>query len=70
VGARPPAQGFGRTLLEAAVAYELGGTSRLEFRHDGVAYTLEASLAAGAETGGASAEAATVHAIAATLGTA
>jgi two-component sensor histidine kinase len=37
-------RGFGRTLLELAVAYELGGSARLDFPPEGVAYTLEAPL--------------------------
>jgi two-component sensor histidine kinase/PAS domain-containing protein len=38
-------RGFGRTLLELAVAYELGGASRLDFPPEGAAYTLDAPLA-------------------------
>jgi PAS domain S-box-containing protein len=44
VAAPSCARGFGRTLLELAVAYELGGTSRLDFRPEGAAYTLDAPL--------------------------
>jgi two-component sensor histidine kinase len=36
--------GFGRTLIERAVAHELAGEARLEFRPGGVAYELRAPL--------------------------
>ena len=42
------ARGFGRTLVEQAVAYELGGRARLDFEPQGVSYELEAALAAAA----------------------
>jgi two-component sensor histidine kinase len=42
---RPPTRrGFGRTLIEGVVAYELSGRARLDFREDGLAYDLEAPL--------------------------
>ena len=41
----PPARrGFGSLLLERAVAHDLGGSARLEFRREGLAYELEAPL--------------------------
>jgi PAS domain S-box-containing protein len=44
--AAPTRHGFGRTLIEQAVAYELGGRARLDFEPQGVRYALEAALAA------------------------
>jgi two-component sensor histidine kinase len=41
----PPAErGFGLTLLERGVAYELGGRARLDFRPDGVVWERRAPL--------------------------
>jgi PAS domain S-box-containing protein len=41
----PERVGFGRTLIERAVAYELNGTTRLDFRADGVVCELVVPLA-------------------------
>lgn len=41
----PTRHGFGRTLVESAVAHELCGTTRLDFLPEGVTYTIEAPLA-------------------------
>jgi PAS domain S-box-containing protein len=43
--ALPARRGFGRVLIEQAVAHELGGRARLEFGPQGVSYALEAELA-------------------------
>ena len=43
--ALPARRGFGRVLIEQAVAHELGGRARLEFGPQGVSYALEADLA-------------------------
>jgi two-component sensor histidine kinase len=43
--APPERVGFGRTLIERAVAYELNGTARLDFHPDGVVCELAAPLA-------------------------
>ncbi len=40
----PACYGFGRLLVESAVAHELRGTTRLDFLHEGVVYALEVSL--------------------------
>jgi PAS domain S-box-containing protein len=50
----PSRRGFGRALVEQAVAYDLKGRGRLDFRPDGVAYELEAELGAGAAAAAAS----------------
>jgi PAS domain S-box-containing protein len=43
---RPPArQGFGRTLIERAIAYELKGEARLDFHPEGLVYAIEAPRA-------------------------
>jgi PAS domain S-box-containing protein len=46
VPAPPARRGFGRALVEQAVAYDLKGRGRLDFRPEGVAYELEAELGA------------------------
>jgi two-component sensor histidine kinase len=46
--ALPARHGFGRVLIEQAVAHELGGRARLEFGPQGVSYALEADLASAA----------------------
>jgi two-component sensor histidine kinase len=46
--ASPTRHGFGRVLIEQAVAHELGGRTRLDFAAQGVSYELEAALAAAA----------------------
>ena len=46
--ALPARRGFGRVLIEQAVAHELGGRARLEFGPQGVSYALEADLASAA----------------------
>jgi two-component sensor histidine kinase len=41
----PPARrGFGSLLIERSVAHNLGGTARLEFRREGLAYGVELPL--------------------------
>jgi two-component sensor histidine kinase len=44
----PPARrGFGSLLVERSVAHNLGGTARLEFRPEGLAYEVELPLEPG-----------------------
>lgn len=42
--ARPSRKGFGSRLVERGLAYELGGTARLDFRPEGVVFHIEAPL--------------------------
>ena len=44
----PDRRGFGRTLIERSVAYELGGTARLDFPPEGVRCRIEVPLPAAA----------------------
>ncbi|HEY0408777.1 MAG TPA: HWE histidine kinase domain-containing protein [Candidatus Dormibacteraeota bacterium] len=46
--ASPTRHGFGRILIEQAIAHELGGRARLDFEPQGVSYALETELAAAA----------------------
>jgi two-component sensor histidine kinase len=45
--APPTRRGFGSMLIERSVAHNLGGTARLDFRPEGLAYEVELPLEPG-----------------------
>lgn len=47
--AKPSRKGFGSRLVERGLAYELGGSARLDFRPEGVVFHIEAPLDVSAE---------------------